>query len=275
MLVNLRKVSVILPFLLIAFLSILAQAPQQMSYQAVIRNSADAVVASQNVGMQISILQGSASGTVVYAETQIPTTNANGLVTLAIGTGNVSAGIFTAINWAAGPYFIKTETDPSGGTNYTITGTSQLMSVPYALYAASSGAAPAPAPNFVYSYTAPPDLDVQSIVSIGGVNFRITSAGHIEVQSNGSVNVLVFSTWKDWGASNPAPTEMIYGGKLISQTWSSLIIRYDHSEYNMSYYNTHDCEVSVYEKAGIGTSFRVHAICDGYGKFLLRVEYFH
>jgi uncharacterized protein (TIGR02145 family) len=81
--------------------------------------------------MQISILQGSGSGTVVYSETQTPATNGNGLVSIEIGGG---AG-FSNINWAAGPYFIKTETDPAGGTNYTITGTVQLLSVPYALHA--------------------------------------------------------------------------------------------------------------------------------------------
>jgi uncharacterized protein (TIGR02145 family) len=116
-----------------------AQAPQKMSYQAVIRDNSNALVSNQIVGMQISILQGSANGAAVYAETQAPTTNANGLVSLEIGGGNLVSGNFATINWANGPYFIKTETDPAGGTNYTITGTSQLLSVPFALYAATSG----------------------------------------------------------------------------------------------------------------------------------------
>ena len=111
--------------------NVFAQTPQKMSYQAVIRNSSNALVTSVTVGMRISILQGSATGTAVYTETQTPTTNANGLVSIEIGNG---AG-FSAINWANDVYFIKTETDPIGGSNYTITGTSQLLSVPYALYA--------------------------------------------------------------------------------------------------------------------------------------------
>jgi len=85
--------------------------------------------------MQISILQGSASGTAVYVETQTPNTNINGLVSLEIGSGTFVSGAFNTIDWSDGPYFIKTETDPTGGTNYTITGTSQLMSVPYAIHA--------------------------------------------------------------------------------------------------------------------------------------------
>jgi uncharacterized protein (TIGR02145 family) len=119
--------------------STFAQAPEKMSYQAVIRNSGDALITNLPVGMRISILQGSASGTAVYVETQTPTTNINGLISLEIGTGTPVTGTFAGINWATGPYFIKTETDPTGSTTYTITGTSQLMSVPYALYAAKSG----------------------------------------------------------------------------------------------------------------------------------------
>ena len=118
--------------------SVWAQAPQKMSYQAVIRNSSNALITSTPVGMKISILQGSPTGTAVYVETQTPSTNANGLVSLEIGTGTVITGTFSAINWSAGPYFIKTETDPTGGTAYTIAGTNELMSVPYALFSANA-----------------------------------------------------------------------------------------------------------------------------------------
>ena len=124
--------------------SVFAQAPQKMSYQAVIRNSSDALVISTPVGMRISIIQGSIFGASVYVETQTTSTNANGLVSIAIGTGTPVTGTFAGINWAAGPYFIKTETDPTGGTAYTIAGTNELMSVPYALYAANGGT-PGPA----------------------------------------------------------------------------------------------------------------------------------
>ncbi len=114
--------------------SIFAQAPQKMSYQAIIRNSTDNLVTNQSVGMQISILQGGANGFLVYVETQNPTSNINGLITLEIGTG-ITTDDFSTIDWTNGIYFIKAETDPAGGSNYTITGTSQLMSVPYALHA--------------------------------------------------------------------------------------------------------------------------------------------
>ena len=97
-----------------------AQAPQLMSYQSVIRSTAGALVTNTVVGIRISILQGSSSGSPVYIETQTPTTNANGLVSISIGNGTVVTGTLSGINWAAGPFYIKTETDPSGGSNYTI-----------------------------------------------------------------------------------------------------------------------------------------------------------
>ena len=115
--------------------SIFAQAPQKMSYQAVIRNSGGVLVTSTSVGMKISIIQASFT---VYSETQTAITNVNGLVSLEIGGGTVVLGSFAAIDWANGPYFIKTETDPTGGTNYTISGTSELLSVPYALFSANT-----------------------------------------------------------------------------------------------------------------------------------------
>ena len=112
-----------------------AQAPSKMSYQAVVRDASDVLVTNQAVGMQVSILQGSFTGTPAYVETHSPSTNINGLVSIEIGSGTVVSGTFNSIDWGNGPYFIKTETDPTGGTSYTIKGTSQLLSVPYALRA--------------------------------------------------------------------------------------------------------------------------------------------
>lgn len=119
-----------------------SQVPERMSYQAVIRDASNELVTNQEVGMQISILQGSATGTAVYVETQTKQTNENGLVTIGIGGGIIVTGTFADINWATGTYFIKTETDPSGSTNYTITGTSQVLSVPYAFHSKTSETAP-------------------------------------------------------------------------------------------------------------------------------------
>jgi hypothetical protein len=119
-----------------------AQVPQQISYQSVIRDGNNVVVASSPVGIKISLLKGTATGPAIYVETHRKTTNANGLVSLEIGTGTVLSGSFASIDWANGPYLIQTETDPTGGTNYSIPAVIALNSVPYALYAANGTPGP-------------------------------------------------------------------------------------------------------------------------------------
>ncbi len=171
---NLLKSVLVLFTLILYILPAFGQSPYGMSYQAVIRNSSDALVTNTQIGMQISILQGSASGTAVYVETQTPTTNANGLVALEIGNGNTSDD-FSSIDWSADNYFIKTETDPEGGTNYTITGVSQLLSVPYALYAKTaesvSGGITESDPTYTSSEAANiTATDITNLGNLSGVN---------------------------------------------------------------------------------------------------------
>ncbi|AVI49842.1 hypothetical protein C5O00_01130 [Pukyongia salina] len=122
--------------LFIALLSCLgtwAQTPEKMSFQAVVRDAAGDLITDTTIGMQISVLMGSPTGTAVYVETHTPTTNTNGLATVEIGDGTVVTGSFSAIFWELGSYYLKTEIDPAGGTTYTIESTTQLISVPYAL----------------------------------------------------------------------------------------------------------------------------------------------
>jgi hypothetical protein len=135
-----KKIYSLLFTVTISTSSLFAQAPHKMSYQAVVRDSQGQLVVNSEIGMRISILQGSVFGASVYIETLTPETNANGLVTVEIGSDDVTVvtGDLSQIDWSDGPYFIKTETDPSGGTGYTITGTSQLLSVPYAMHSGSA-----------------------------------------------------------------------------------------------------------------------------------------
>ena len=152
-----------------------AQSPEKISYQAVVRDASNALITNQNVGVQVSILQGSTSGTAVYVETQVPTSNINGLVSLEIGSGTVVSGTFSSIDWSNGPYFIKNEMDPTGGTTYTISGVSQLMSVPYALHAKS-------ADNVINDQVNDADADstneLISSVSLLGDTLNIVEAGN-------------------------------------------------------------------------------------------------
>lgn len=133
-----NKIVATVSLVLLGFMSF-AQAPQKMTYQSVVRNASNTLISNTSVGVQISILVGSPTGSAVYIERHTTSTNANGLVSLEIGNGTVIAGNFSTIDWSTGNYYIKTETDPNGGTTYSIAGTSQLLSVPYALYAAEAG----------------------------------------------------------------------------------------------------------------------------------------
>jgi len=133
-----KKIYTILASLLLT-LSMYAQSPEAINYQAVVRDGSGNIIANQSIGVQISILQTTATGTVIFSETFTKTSNGFGLINLAIGTGTATTGTFAGIDWSTGPYFVKTAVDVTGGSSYVDMGTSQLLSVPYALYAKNSG----------------------------------------------------------------------------------------------------------------------------------------
>ena len=114
-------------------ISVYGQAPQKVKYQAVVRDGSNTVLNNQAVGMRLTVQQGSIGGTAAYTETFTTTTNAFGLVNLDIGTGTTTDD-FTTIDWSAGPYFVEIAVDITGGVSYSVLGTSELLSVPYALY---------------------------------------------------------------------------------------------------------------------------------------------
>ncbi|MBJ05492.1 MAG: hypothetical protein CMP65_06325, partial [Flavobacteriales bacterium] len=118
---------------------LLAQAPESFSYQTVIRDANWAVLGNQSVGIKISIIEGQPNGVAIYEETHQSQTSQIGLVNLAVGGGTVVSGTFSSIDWGVNSYFIQVAVDVTGGTNYVEMGTTQLRSVPYALYAKTSG----------------------------------------------------------------------------------------------------------------------------------------
>lgn len=123
--------------------SCFAQAPQSMNYQGVARNISGTVIPAQAIKLRFSIHDNTVGGTVVYQETDTTTTNQFGLFTIAIGTGTVVSGTFNTINWSYGAKYLQVEMDAAGGNNFSDMGTTQLLSVPYALYAKTSGSGPA------------------------------------------------------------------------------------------------------------------------------------
>jgi hypothetical protein len=174
-----KRIYTLIAILLLSTASF-AQIPEKMSYQAVVRDAAGQLVSDSAVGMRISILQYNVAGTAVYVESHSVTSNENGLVSVEIGMGTTSDD-FSTIDWSDGPYFIQTETDPTGGSSYTILGTSQLMSVPFALHAKVAESVSEP----VYSIGYSPEL--------GGYVFMVSADGKhglvCETTDQG------FSTW--------------------------------------------------------------------------------
>jgi hypothetical protein len=132
---NNMKYYVVLGLIIFSMGQINAQVPQKISFQAVLRNQSNAFLSSKKVGIKISVFQGDTLSSPVYSEYQNVNTNINGLVSLQIGTGTNMNGNFSKIDWSSGKYYVKTETDPNGGYDFKIIGSSELLSVPYAFYA--------------------------------------------------------------------------------------------------------------------------------------------
>jgi hypothetical protein len=120
-----------------------AQAPQGIPYQAIARNASGAAIANTAVRVRFSIRDSIATGTIRYQETHNPTTSALGLFSVNVGMGTVVSGTFSGINWGKNAKFLRVELDPAGGTSYTDLGTTQMMSVPYALFAGNVNGFPA------------------------------------------------------------------------------------------------------------------------------------
>ncbi|MDC0257747.1 DUF1566 domain-containing protein [Crocinitomicaceae bacterium] len=157
------------------------QAPEGFKYQAVVRDAGNTILNNQAVGMRMTIQQGSIGGTTVYQETFLPTTNAYGLVNLEIGNGTAVSGDFTTIDWSAGPYFIETAVDVTGGTSYAVMGTSQLMSVPYALHA---NTAENVTNDLVDDADADPNNEIQA-VSFSNDTLYLSNGGQVYLGSYG------------------------------------------------------------------------------------------
>ena len=128
--------------------SAIAQVPNAFSYQAVVRDATGEAVENQSVSMKCSILQGGISGNTVYSETHSLSTNGGGLLTTNIGLGIPVSGSFDNISWGTGPYFLKTEIDPQGGSNYDLVSTTQLLSVPYSQFSNRAAVADSVSNNF-------------------------------------------------------------------------------------------------------------------------------
>lgn len=138
-----KKITLLSLFLMF-MAGVFAQVPQKMAYQAVIRNASGQLLVNTAVGIRVTIHMDTESGPDVFMEGHTVTTNANGLVNLQIGTGTPLGGNLATVAWGASQHFIRIEVDPAGGSNYSITSVSELLSVPYAFHAGSGAGTPGP-----------------------------------------------------------------------------------------------------------------------------------
>lgn len=167
--------------LLILFVQIsFGQSPQSFKYQAVVRDAAGGLAVNKIISIKSSILLGSPTGSSVYTETQSLSTNDFGVVSLNIGSGAVVSGTFSAISWGAGTYFVKTELDINGGSTYVFMGTSQMLSVPYALYAEKTGSS-------VSDFDTSPTNEIQTL-SVTGNSLSISGANTIALPPDADSN---------------------------------------------------------------------------------------
>ncbi|SFC27908.1 hypothetical protein SAMN05421780_104108 [Flexibacter flexilis DSM 6793] len=190
-----RKNILLLLMAIFCCVTVMAQVPQGISYQAIAFGTSGAPVANGNVGVRISIIDNSITGTAVYAETHTKTTNAQGLFNLNIGQGTPVTGTFATINWVTNNKFLKVEIDPSGGTNYTLVGTNQLMSVPYAMAAKSLVATAGEGVTLVAPNGTPYQLTVDNNGQLSLPTSNTSSGGT-------PTELYLYGTFNNWDATN-------------------------------------------------------------------------
>lgn len=188
------KKLVLFTLFILSTLSVLAQSPDAFKYQAVVRDASGNILANQATGVQIRVLKTSATGTQVYKETHTKTTNAFGLINLEIGGGGNVVGDFESIAWGTDSHFLEVSIDPTGGTTYSITGSSQLLSVPYALHAKTADNAESlwfKDPNGIGYYTGDVTKDN---VAVGSLPFPTAKfASYTVVEDNQKPNIRAYS----------------------------------------------------------------------------------
>ncbi|MBQ4821715.1 tail fiber domain-containing protein [Aquimarina sp. MMG016] len=165
--------------------SVNAQTPPGINYQSIVRNTDGDVMINQNISFQFRILEDAINGTTVYTETHNVTTSDNGLVTLILGQG-VSSDDFSAIDWAHHSHFLEVSIDETGGTNYSALGTSQLLSVPYALMTANTE-----------SFKDADDdtkIQVEETADEDIIRFDIASEEQLQIRTNTNGDLLLHTT---------------------------------------------------------------------------------
>jgi hypothetical protein len=220
-----KKLFLISFYLLTSSFLLHAQAPQGIPYQAIARNASGVAIANTAVKVRFSIRDSIATGAIKYQETHNPTTSALGLFSVNVGMGSVVSGTFSGINWGKNAKFLQVELDPAGGSSYTDLGTTQMMSVPYALYAENSGSTSL---NISFqtkptSYSLPSASNMgfleavsycYNLVEGGFSDWRMPSIPEVEYLRD------VLGKWPTSGDYWTKTIDIQSGGNRIAVTWS-------------------------------------------------------
>ncbi len=207
-------------FLLLSVYFVNAQSPKKFKYQAVVRDASGNVIANHNVGFRISIIEGNESGVSKYTENHTVMSSNAGLISLEIGGGNILSGNFDSIHWGDTLYFLKVETDVNGGSDYTLTGTSQLLSVPYSLHSGTSSKTSDPRIDSILSvlspYTVKPSGDMSGVTDYNNISDAITNHDVVtfapgKYYINNTINI-TSSNKVLHGVGDPVATKIKYVG---------------------------------------------------------------
>ena len=172
----------LVPLFIFTSVVLKAQSPQKINFQSIVRNTSGVIVSNKSVKFKITILSDSTKGNPVYSETHLKTTDAIGLVSLQIGSGTVSSGVFSSLNWGNASHFIKLEADFTGGNTYVTLGTQELMSVPYAMYAAKTDTASL---NLTNRFAEKAPINNPSFTgTVGGITKAMVGLGSVDNTSD-------------------------------------------------------------------------------------------
>lgn len=250
-----NKIRFILSMLIITLvIQGFAQVPQAINYQAVARNSLGEAITNALIGVEISIHQGSITGTVVYKETHSALSNNIGIISFSIGAGAAVSGDFSQVSWGSDSYFVEVSVDINGGSNYIQVGTSQLLSVPYALYSAFSAN--------VDDADADPENEIQCFsVSETGDTLYLSGCNYVIVPGISEAN----------GGGGPGSQVADFDGNLYDiivigdQSWIKQSLRSEHDANGdviteMYYYNDDPANAEVW-----GCLYTWEAVMNGSG----------
>jgi hypothetical protein len=288
------KLLFLLTSVLLTSFAVQAQLPQKFNYQAVVRSNAGTIVANQNVRIRFSIHDGTATGPVQYSETHSATTNVYGLINLQVGAGNVISGHFAGITWNTGNKFLEVAADITGGTNYTILSTVELITVPYALQTENanrfSGALSGDVsgsqnstviqPNAVTtakiadsSITASKIAAGQTVRSINGLKDDITlAAGNGTSFSTTGNTITITGTGGDITGITPGPgltgggtsDNIIISANFGGNGVANSVSRSDHNHVGQSWTTNTGSVLTMYDNSTSGIALNVYSYGTGY-----------